>query len=148
MCVPSLDEPFGLTVLEGAMYGKAVVTTDRTGANYVIDEECGRVVRAGDVDALAAALRELAAMESSRLRAMCEHARSRYLACASPEVERAAVLRLMTDHAGHVPHVWRRMLYEGEEPFIREKRYDDGRRLFYIGNFRVWRIDSGGMKRR
>ena len=148
VCVPSLDEPFGLTVLEGAMYGKAVVTTDHTGAKYVIDEECGRVVRAGDVDALAAALRELAVLESSRLRAMCEHARSRYLAYASPEVERAAVLRLMTDHAGRVPHVWRRMLYEGEEPFIREKRYDDGRRLFYIGNFRVWRIDSGGMKRR
>jgi len=148
MCVPSLDEPFGLTVLEGAMYGKAVITTDRTGANYVIDEDCGRIVRAGDVDALAAAMRELAAMDGASLRAMCEHSRCRYLERASPEVERAAVLRIMTDHAGRVPHVWRRMLYEGEEPFIREKRYDDGRRLFYIRNFRVWRIDSGGMKRR
>jgi len=148
MCVPSLDEPFGLTVLEGAMYGKAVVTTDRTGASYVVDGDSGRIVRAGDVDALAAAMRELASMDSASLRAMCEHARLRYLDRASPAVERAAVLRLMTDHAGRVPHVWRRMLYEGEEPFIREKRYDDGRRLFYIGDFRVWRIDSGGMKRR
>ena len=148
LCVPSLDEPCGLTVLEAAMYGKAIVTTDRTGAKYVVDEDCGWVVRAGDLGALVAALRELAAMDPAALRGMSAHARSRYQECASPEVERAAVLRMLRDHAGKVPHVWRPMLYEGEEPFIREKRYDDGRRYFYIRNFRVYRIDSEGMKRR
>ncbi len=148
LCVPSLDEPFGLTVLEGAMYGKAVVTTDRTGASYIVDAAAGRIVRAGDVDALAAALRELATLGGQALRTMGEHARSRYLELASPEVERAAVLRLLDVHAGHVPRVWRRMRYEDDQPLIREKRYADGRRLFYLGNFRFLRIQSEGVKRR
>ena len=148
LCVPSLDEPSGLTLLEGAMYGKALVTTDRTGANYVVDEGCGRIVRAGDVDALADAMRELSAMDAGAVRAMAEHARRRYLERASPDAERADVLRMLRDNEGRAPHVWRPMLYEGEEPFIREKRYDDGRRYFYIGNFRIYRIDSEGLKRR
>ena len=148
LCVPSLDEPFGLTVLEGAMYGKAVVTTDRTGANYIVDEASGRIVRAGDVDALAKVLLELATLDGEALHAMGEHARRRYLKLASPDVERSAVLHMLDVHAGRVPRVWRRMRYEDEVPLIREKRYEDGRRLFYLGNFRFLRIQSEGVRRR
>jgi len=139
LCAPSLFESSGLSVLEGAMYGKIVVTTDHTGAKYVVDEDSGRIVRAGDEDSLVSAMRELASMDSAARRRMCEHARAMYLKWASPEVERAEVLRILRDHAGRVPHVWGRMLYEGEEPFILEKRYDDGRRLFYIGRHRIFR---------
>ena len=146
LCVPSLDEPAGLTVMEGCMYGKAVVTTDRTGANYVLDEMSGRIVRAGDTDAMESALRELAALDGKALRGMGEHARERYLKLASPDVERAAVLHMLVAHAGRVPHVWRRMRYEDEVPLIREKRYKDGRRLFYVGNFRFLRVQSEGVR--
>lgn len=148
ICVPSLDEPSGLTVMEGAMYGKAVVTTDRTGANYVVDESSGRIVRAGDVDSLAAALRDIASMGGTAVRTMGERARARYLKLASPEVERAAVLKMLDDNAGRVPHVWRRMRYEDETPLIVEKRYEDGRRLFYFGKFRFLKLQSEGVKKR
>ena len=148
LCVPSLDEPSGLTVMEGAMYGKAVVTTDRTGANYVVDESSGRVVRAGDVDSLAFALRGIASMGGCAIRAMGERARERYLKLASPEVERAAVLKMLDDNVGRVPRVWRRMRYEDETPLIVEKRYADGRRLFYFGEFRFLKLRSEGVKKR
>ena len=148
LCVPSLDEPCGLTVLEAAMYGKAVVTTDRTGANYVVDGSSGRIVRAGDVESLAAALRDMASMGGNAIRAMGEHARTRYLKLSSPEVERAAVLKMLDDNAGRVPHVWRRMRYEDESPLVVEKRYEDGRRLFYFGKFRFLKLLSEGVKRR
>ena len=148
LCVPSLDEPCGLTVLEAAMYGKAVVTTDRTGANYVVDGSSGRIVRAGDVESLAAALRDMASMGGNAIRAMGEHARTRYLKLSSPEVERAAVLKMLDDNAGRVPHVWRRMRYEDESPLIVEKRYEDGRRLFYLGKFRFLKLRSEGVKKR
>ena len=130
------------------MYGKAVVTTDRTGANYIVDEASGRIVRAGDVDALAKVLLELATLDGEALHAMGEHARRRYLKLASPDVERSAVLHMLDVHAGRVPRVWRRMRYEDEVPLIREKRYEDGRRLFYLGNFRFLRIQSEGVRRR
>ena len=148
LCVPSLDEPCGLTVLEAAMYGKAIVTTDRTGANYIVDESSGRIVRAGDVESLAAALRDMASMGGNAIRAMGEHARTRYLKLSSPEVERAAVLKMLDDNAGRVPHVWRRMRYEDESPLVVEKRYEDGRRLFYFGKFRFLKLLSEGVKRR
>ena len=54
----------------------------------------------------------------------------------------------LDDNAGRVPHVWRRMRYEDESPLVVEKRYEDGRRLFYLGNFRFLRIQSEGVKRR
>ena len=130
------------------MYGKAVVTTDRTGANYVVDESSGRVVRAGDVDSLASALHGIASMGCSAIREMGKHARARYLKLASPEVERAAVLKMLDDNAGRVPHVWRRMRYEDETPLIVEKRYEDGRRLFYFGKFRFLKLRSEGVKKR
>ena len=148
LCVPSLDEPSGLTLLEGAMYGKALVTTDRTGANYVVDGGCGRIVRSGDVDALAGAMREMAAMGGAGLREMGERSRARYLECASPEAERAEVLRMLRENAGRVPRTWLPMRYEDHVPFIREKRFEDGRRLFYIGNFRIFRINSEGVRKR
>ena len=148
LCVPSLDEPCGLTVLEAAMYGKAIVTTDRTGANYIVDESSGRIVRAGDVESLAAALRDMASMGGNAIRAMGEHARTRYLKLSSPEVERAAVLKMLDDNAGRVPHVWRRMRYEDESPLVVEKRYEDGRRLFYFGKFRFLKLLSEGVKKR
>ena len=134
--------------MEGAMYGKVVVTTDRTGANYVVDESSGRVVRAGDVDSLASVLCGIASMGANAIRTMGEHARERYLKLASPEVERAAVLKMLDDNVGRVPRVWRRMRYEDETPLIVEKRYADGRRLFYFGEFRFLKLRSEGVKKR
>jgi L-malate glycosyltransferase len=58
-CIPSYGEPFGLGALEAMACGRAVIGTSAGGLQHLIDERGGRKVPAGDVDALAGALREL-----------------------------------------------------------------------------------------
>ena len=135
LCVPSLDEPSGLTVLEGAMYGKALITTDCTGANYIVDDSCGRIVRAGDAGALAVALSEFAAMDSSRLRSCCERARERYLEAGSSRQERERVLA-MVEEVRSAPSAKGRLRL-AEKPWFHVTRYFDGRRRYYLGGLRL-----------
>lgn len=57
--VPSFDESCSLTVLEGAMFGKALIVTENVGAKYMVDDSNGRIVKTGDVKDLSKAIREL-----------------------------------------------------------------------------------------
>jgi glycosyltransferase involved in cell wall biosynthesis len=52
-------EPFGVVFAEALLGGIPVVTTDHGGAPEIVSEACGRLVPAGDEDALIGALREL-----------------------------------------------------------------------------------------
>ena len=139
LCVPSLDEPSGLTVIEGTMYGKAILTTDCTGANYLVDEACGRVVPAGDADALERAMAEFAAMDAGRLRAFGARARERYLEDGSQERERTAVLG-MVEEARSLPAAPGRLRLK-EDRWFHVTRYLDGRRRLYFWGMRLltWR---------
>jgi len=145
LCVPSLDEPSGLTVLEGAMYGKAVVTTDRTGAKYAVNPSCGRVVEAGSAAALARALAELG--DPASVAAMGRRARESYLACGTTELERAAVLKMLGDNVGRAPVVKSRPGSDAT-PFFHEVRSMTGRRRFYLGPFKVFSVRGEGVRRR
>ena len=147
LCVPSLDEPFGLTVAEGAMHGKAIVTTDRTGANFLVGPENGRIVPAGDAAALSAALADFAAMDAAALRACAERSRAAYLAKATPAAEREAVLRLIDETAPEPPPRGR-LPDDGRQPLFHETRYMDGRRVFYFKNLRLLTVKGKGVRRR
>jgi glycosyltransferase involved in cell wall biosynthesis len=59
--LPSLFEPFGLVVNEAMLCGLPVAVSDRVGARFdlVRADENGYVFRAGDVEALAAILRDI-----------------------------------------------------------------------------------------
>lgn len=59
--LPSLFEPFGLVVNEAMLCGLPVAVSDRVGAKFdlVRPDENGYVFPAGDVDALAAVLRQI-----------------------------------------------------------------------------------------
>ncbi len=148
LCVPSLDEPFGLTVLEGAMHGKPVITTDRTGAGFVVDEAGGGVVKAGDAQALAAEMRRFAEMDAAALRSCAEQARRRYLEFGTPEVERAAVLKMFEENEERPPVVRGRLRLDEKRPFFHETRYEDGRRRFYAGGLRLFTVQGKGIRRR
>jgi glycosyltransferase involved in cell wall biosynthesis len=56
---PSLFEGFGLVVLEAMACGLPVIATDATAGPDVLDDSCGQVIPAGNVDALIESLRWL-----------------------------------------------------------------------------------------
>lgn len=59
-CLPSLEEGFGLVLLEAMARGLPVVASDVTGASELIDgDDVGLIVQPGDTGALVAALQRL-----------------------------------------------------------------------------------------
>jgi glycosyltransferase involved in cell wall biosynthesis len=87
--VPSLwDEPFGRVAAEGLAEGTPVVVSDRGGLPEVVDASCGWQVPAGDVDAWAEALVEVAGVADGEHAAMAERGRARYQARYSPDAVR------------------------------------------------------------
>jgi glycosyltransferase involved in cell wall biosynthesis len=59
LCLPSRSEGLGRIVLESMAAGRAVIATRAGGPEELIDDDCGRLVRRDDPDALAAALVEV-----------------------------------------------------------------------------------------
>lgn len=60
--LPSRNDPWGVSLVEGALAGMAMIASDATGASELIsgEEPGGIVVKAGSVDSLAAAMSEYA----------------------------------------------------------------------------------------
>ena len=74
-CMPSFDEPFGMTALEAMACAKPVVATAGGGLGHLVPDEGGKKVPSGDVSALAAALLDV--LERPELqRAMGSHNRN------------------------------------------------------------------------
>jgi glycosyltransferase involved in cell wall biosynthesis len=94
------EEPWGLVPLEAMAVGRPVIATAMGGAaTYLRHERNALIVPPGDSDALAAAVRRLAAeprlreqLRSGGLRTAAEHSAARYERRAVDELERAAGL--------------------------------------------------------
>jgi len=68
-CLPSVEEGFGMVVLEAMASGLPVIVSDQVGAVDLIDDGTdGLIVERGDTDALAAALNSLVAAPEKRSR--------------------------------------------------------------------------------
>ena len=145
LCVPSLDEPSGLTLIEGCMYGKAVVTTDHTGSSYLVGSDSGRIVPAGDAKALAEAMMEIA-RNPERIPAMQRAARERYLEGGTTEKERECVLKMVEENAGRALPARGRMRRDGAGWLFREERTYSGHRRFYFCGFKVFSCRGRGIR--
>ena len=67
-CQPNqTPDSFGISFVESLWAGRPVITTAMGGALEIVDECCGVLIKPGDVDALASALRSL--IENPDLRA-------------------------------------------------------------------------------
>ena len=68
-CQPNIEpEPFGISLIEALAAGLPVVTSAAGGALEIVDENCGALVPAGDVAALADALESLVSDPGRRRR--------------------------------------------------------------------------------
>lgn len=93
LVVPSLDEPFGLTVAEGAMYGKAIITTNKTGAKFLVkNNKNGFIVKAKNIDDLSEHIKK---MTKKTVKEMKKESRNMYLKYCHPDKERSNVLGLL-----------------------------------------------------
>jgi len=69
--LPSLDEPFGIVILEAMARGKAIISTRTRGPAEILDESTALLVEAGQAQELGNALIEItAAPEQARSRAI------------------------------------------------------------------------------
>jgi len=93
-CQPNTGpEPFGITFVEALYAGIPVVTTAMGGAQEIVDDSCGILVRPDDPQALAAALRQL--LQDSALRSRLGAAgpiRARQLCDPAAQITRFAEL--------------------------------------------------------
>jgi glycosyltransferase involved in cell wall biosynthesis len=74
LVTPQWDEPYGLVVAEAMACGTPVVAFDRGGISELVAAQAGRLVAAGDVAAMAAAIPEAIRLSRVRIR---KHARRR-----------------------------------------------------------------------
>jgi len=104
LVVPSIDEPGALTLLEGCMKGKIVITTKNVGSNYVVaDQKSGFIVQTNDENALSDAIKALIKKNKDELRTMQELSRKRYLQYGQPQREREGVLKMLADNISNPP---------------------------------------------
>ena len=100
---PSMDDPVGETIVEGAMMGKALIATNRCGSSQLL-KDAGLVVKAGDVAELLAAMKAMSS-DGEKIRRYKSAARANYESMATPEVEFAAFKYLISGLEGTVAKI-------------------------------------------
>jgi mannosyltransferase len=131
-CVPSLDEPSGLTLLEGIMMGKVVITTDKTGANYAVDDgKSGFIVPAGCVEKLTQAMKDLCLKKD--LSFMQKNSRQMYLKEATIEQYHENILKMVEDNVNNLPIVNTKLKFERRKILCKKKSANGKRTYYFLG---------------
>ena len=137
LCVPSLDEPAGLTLLEGVMMGKAVVTTDKTGANYACEnDKNGYIVSAGSVDELTNAIGQLC-VNHQNISSMQQKSREIYLKMATFKQYEENVLKMVEDNFNNLPIVKTKLKFE-KRKFLQKEKGENGERTYYLWGVKIF----------
>ncbi|HWZ46215.1 MAG TPA: glycosyltransferase [Candidatus Saccharimonadales bacterium] len=99
-CQPNLSpEPFGISLVEALGAGLPVITSAMGGALEIVDDSCGILVRAGDAEALAAALRRLL-LDRGLRKILARQAPARAHDLCAPEQQMKAFERVLSSVIG------------------------------------------------
>jgi len=80
LLLPSFAEGLPVVIMEAFALGRPVISTFIAGIPELVDASCGWLAPAGDVDALAAAMRDALSADAGRLERMGGEARRRAVA--------------------------------------------------------------------
>lgn len=95
LCVPSLDDPCPLTVIEGAMRSKAMITTKNTGSNFIVKEgESGYIVETGNISAFKEAMEKTLNADILKMK---KCSRKQYEIMGTTEREEKEALKMLQD---------------------------------------------------
>lgn len=95
LCVPSLDDPCPLTILEGTMLGKAIITTESTGNNYLVKNcESGFIIPTENKNALFNAM-EYFCLNPEKIENMQHESRNMYLEFGTIRTQEIAIKELL-----------------------------------------------------
>lgn len=107
LVVPSTDDPCPLTVIEGAMLGKPIITTDTVGSNFMVkNNKNGYIVKTGDADDLYKSMDKIIKKDLST---MSKQSRQMYLKYGTTERERKQVLNMLKINKNNLPPVKRKL---------------------------------------
>ena len=99
--LPSLDEPFGIVILEAMARGVPIISTHTKGPSEVLSEETARLVEIGSIEALAEAMIDCVQHPDQTLeratRALECYRRNYYQDAVLPKIER--VYKLITSNS-------------------------------------------------
>lgn len=109
--LPSLYDSAPITLLEGLMYGKAIITTQNVGNCEFISEKNGFVINAGSKEELAKAMHWLQD-NKSEIPGMMRHSRKQYLSGGTEKYQQKAVKNMLNENIGNVPVVRTKIKYE------------------------------------
>ena len=103
LVVPSIDDPCPLTVIEGTMLGKPVITTDTTGSNFMVKPGYnGFIVKTGDANSLYKSMEKILTKDLDKMK---QNSRKMYLKYGTTERERKQVLEMLNDNIKNLPVV-------------------------------------------
>lgn len=91
--VASRDESCSLVALEGTMLSKPLIVTENVGANYMVSDENGMIVKTGDPDSLMRAMMQLIDRKEE-LKSMGEASRRKYEESAGMEAYMESMRKL------------------------------------------------------
>ncbi len=135
LCTPSIDDPCPLTVLEGAMLGKIIITTDKAGSNYVVDNgNSGFVVPAGSVDDLSKAIKNLCSRAD--IFEMQQKSREVYLKEATIEQYCENILKMLSDNKNNMPIVKTELKFE--RWIFNKEKSENGQRTYYLFGIKIF----------
>ncbi|WAJ31106.1 glycosyltransferase family 4 protein [Antarcticirhabdus aurantiaca] len=101
LLLPSYAEGLPIVIMEAFALGRPVLSTTIAGIPELVDEECGWLVRPGDVSALTAAMAAVLEADPSDLQRMGREGRRRVELCHDRRRQAEALSRLFVDGLAH-----------------------------------------------
>lgn len=135
LCAPSVYDSCSLSVLEAAMKGKAIITTNTNGANYIIQNEKNGFIISPRNETLLYKSMESIIKNADFIGTMQKFSREMYLKHASIKNQEKSIDKMLVDNKDNYPIVNTPIKYRLFDFFYKEKT--STHKIYHIGKFKI-----------